>query len=302
MRRTQSAVNRFIRTSRLSRMAQESAPVWDLASAYVAGEEVADAVAVGDDLRSKGLSLAFTYLGGCDAPPATVVARLAEVLEVLDGPAGTELSVSPTALGLEESPDLARGTLSDLCEAAAAHNATVTLEMEGHRRYADTLALYRAVRPGDGRLGLTLPVDIRRAERDARDLAADGARIRLCVGAHPVPAQVAYRNEHDKSLALVRCLRILFESAAYPMLASHDPRIIAIAQDLAQTNGRGAGDFEFQMMHGVRPLEQRRLVDIGLNCRTYIPFGPAWYEYLASRIAARPRTLWNYARAILDKR
>lgn len=276
--------------------------MWELASAYVAGEEVAEAVEVGEDLRSKGLSLAFTYLEGCGAAPETAVARLEEVLQALDEPAGTELSVNPTALGLEESSDLARGTLSDLCDAAAAHDATVTLEMEGHRRYAETLALYRASRSDDGRLGITLPVDIRRAERDARDLAVDGARIRLCVGAHPVPKRVAYQNEHHKSLALVRCLRILFESSAYPMLASHDPRIIAIAQDLAQTNDRGADTFEFQMMHGVRPLEQRRLVDIGLTCRTYIPFGPDWYEYLASRIAARPRTLWNYLRAILDKR
>ena len=31
-------------------------------------------------------------------------------------------------------------------------------------------------------------------------------------------------------------------------------------------------------------------------------FGPAWFEYLTTRIAARPRTLYSYLRAISDKR
>jgi proline dehydrogenase len=52
----------------------------------------------------------------------------------------------------------------------------------------------------------------------------------------------------------------------------------------------------------VRPLEQRRLVDIGHRCRTYVPFGPAWYEYLTAQISARPRAAYNYLRALGDKR
>ena len=81
-----------------------------------------------------------------------------------------------------------------------------------------------------------------------------------------------------------------------------DPRIIELAQELALRNGRGPESFEYQMFHGVRPLEQRRLADIGLRCRTYIPFGPGWYGYLATRMAARPRILFSYARALFDKR
>ena len=86
------------------------------------------------------------------------------------------------------------------------------------------------------------------------------------------------------------------------LLTRNDPRIIDIGQELALRNGRQPSDHEYQMMLGVRPFEQRRLVDIGLTCRTYVPFGPAWYDYVSARLAARPRMLWNYARAILDKR
>lgn len=299
MRRMQRLVQRAIRSERLNRIAQETA-VRDLALAYFAGEHVDDAVATAADLRRKGLSVSFTHLGSeCGDTPV----ELGRLLDALgEGAIGAELSVRPSSIGLRESMDLARGTLVDLCAAADDAGASVTLEMQGHPEYAQTLALYRGVVGHHPSLGITLPVDLRRAERDARDLGRDGARVRICIGTYPEPRSVAIRSEHEKSLALVRCLRILVEAGAHTLLASHDPRVIHIAQELAHRADRTTEDFEFQMLMGVRPLEQRRLVDIGMRCRTYIPFGPAWYEYLAGRIAARPRTLWNYARAILDKR
>lgn len=300
MRRVQGAVQRVIRSERLKKIAQETA-VRDLALAYFAGEDVDDAVTTATDLLHKGLSVSFTHLASDDGGDTPV--HLGRLLDALGADAvGAELSVAPASLGLGESVTAARGTLQDLCAAADDAGASVTLEMQGHAAYAQTLALYRDVVVHHPSLAITLPVDIRRAERDARDLGRDAARVRLCIGTFPVPRSLAIRSEHEKSRALVRCLRILVESGAHTMLASHDPRIINIAQELAHRNNRTPEDFEFQMLMGVRPLEQRRLVDIGMRCRTYIPFGPGWYGYLASRIAARPRTLLNYARAILDKR
>lgn len=301
MRRIGNVVRGFIRTSRLSRAAQSSGGVRDLALSYYAGELITDALFRAADLRRKGLSLSFNYLPADDE--LTTAPHLVTLLEALGADAeGVELSVKPSSIGLRESPALARETLSGLCAAAEAARALVTLEMQGPEDYQTTLDLYRSVVAQHESLGITIPVNLRRAERDVHALAADGARVRLCVGSYPVPRAQAIVGEHRKSVALVRCLRILMESSAYPIIATHDPRIIGIAQELARRNERDASSYEFQMLLGVRTLEQRRLVDIGLQCRTYVPFGPGWYEYLATRIAARPRTLWSYARAVLDKR
>ena len=133
-------------------------------------------------------------------------------------------------------------------------------------------------------------------------LADDGARLRLCIGAYPAPRTLGYRREQDKAKALVRCLRSAMERGGYAMVASHDPTIISIAQELARRNDIEPDGYEHQMFYGVRPLEQRRLVDIGHRCRTYVPFGPAWYEYLTAQISARPRAAYNYLRALGDKR
>ncbi len=301
MRPSGSVVTRFIRSRPLRQAARDSEGVRELAQQWFAGELITDAVFLAERLRRQGLSLSFHHLPASDE--LSTATQLPSLLHALGAYAdGVELSVKPSTIGLRDSATLAETNLRALAATADEYGAVITLEMQREQEYAATLDLFRSVRADHPTCGITIPVNIRRAEADCRDLADEGARVRVCIGSYPAPHGVGIKGEHNKSRALVRCLRILMESSAYPMLASHDPRIIAIAQDLAQSNGRGRGDFEFQMLLGVRPLEQRRLVDIGLTARTYIPFGPGWYEYLAMRIAARPRTLLSYGRAVLDKR
>lgn len=286
---------------RLSSSARNRDPVRDLALAYFAGEDLESAAAIGRDLAGKGLALSFAYLSsessGADAP-----GRLLALLDRLPPVTGVELSIRPTALGIAGSPARAAGVLDDLCFAAAGRGADVTLEMQGPQYYGEVLALWREVHSRHPRLGVTIPVEFRSAEADVGRLGAEGARVRLVVGAYPAPRRLALQGDLARAQAMVRCARVLFESAGRPLIASHDPMIVEIVQELARRSGRTPGEYEFQMMMGVRPLEQRRLVDIGLCCRTYVPFGPAWYEHLSARVAARPRMLWGYARAILDKR
>ena len=47
------------------------------------------------------------------------------------------------------------------------------------------------------------------------------------------------------------------------MMATHDPRLVEIAGALAVRHGRAKGSYEFQMLYGVRPDEQRRLAERG---------------------------------------
>jgi len=286
----------------VARRAARDPGVWDLASNYVAGREVGAAVETGVKLRRQGLKLGFSYLSGHE-PGEDTHAVIGELLERLqDISEGSEVAVKPSALGMKGSRRQARKALAELCDTVESRGAHATLEMQWPADYDDVMELYRTVREDHPMLGITLPANLLRVETECRRLGAEGARVRLCVGSYPAGHALAHITEQDKALALVRCLRILMESRAYPMLATHDPRIIELAQELARRNGRGPETFEYQMFHGVRPLEQRRLTDIGLRCRTYIPFGPGWYGYLATRMAARPRILFSYARALLDKR
>jgi proline dehydrogenase len=91
------------------------------------------------------------------------------------------------------------------------------------------------------------------------------------------------------------------EGSGYPMVATHDPRLIEIAGALAISNRRAQGTYEFQMLYGVRPDEQRRLAESGERVRVYVPYGRDWYGYLVRRLAERPANVAFLARAVASK-
>ena len=97
-------------------------------------------------------------------------------------------------------------------------------------------------------------------------------------------------------------MNILMSGEGYPMLATHDPRLVAIGEDRAKWFDRNPDTFEFQMLYGIRPDEQRRLADAGYTVRVYVPYGTQWYGYLMRRLAERPANLTFFARALASRR
>ena len=86
--------------------------------------------------------------------------------------------------------------------------------------------------------------------------------------------------------------------SGYPMLATHDPRLIKITTSLALLTGRAPDSFEYQMLYGIRPPEQRRLANTGARMRVYVPYGGDWYAYLVRRLAERPQNLGFFLRSL----
>ena len=112
---------------------------------------------------------------------------------------------------------------------------------------------------------------------------------------------MAYQARLDVDRSYVRCLNALMSGPGYPMIATHDPRLIAIGEDRAKWFDRTSDEFEFQMLYGVRPEEQRRLVAAGYTVRVYVPYGTQWYGYLMRRLAERPANMAFFARALWSR-
>jgi proline dehydrogenase len=104
----------------------------------------------------------------------------------------------------------------------------------------------------------------------------------------------------DKSY--VRCLKVLMAGEGYPMVATHDPRLVKIASALATRYGRMPGTYEFQMLYGIRSDEQKRLADAGEKVRVYLPYGQEWYGYLMRRLAERPQNLTFFLRSLVSQK
>jgi proline dehydrogenase len=277
-----------------------------IVDSYVAGETADDAVRVTRTLRAAGLLVSLDYLGEDTKDLAQAAAVADEYVELLgklaaegltnDGAA--EVSVKPTAVGLFLGTAVATENIRRICAAAVQTGTTVTLDAEEHAAIEPTLRIAAELRAEYGNLGCVVQACLRRSEADCRSLAAHGVRVRLCKGAYSEPESVAFTARRDVDTSYARCLRTLMDGPGYPMLATHDPRLIEITASLALLNGRAAGSFEYQMLYGIRPAEQRRLADTGAQMRVYVPYGGDWYAYLVRRLAERPANLAFFLRSL----
>ncbi len=293
-------------SSRLRRLIMSAPQTRAIVDSYVAGETADDAVRVTRTLRASGLLVTLDYLGEDttdEAQAAAVTDEYVELLgklsaEGLTQRGATEVSVKPTAVGLTLGGSLARQNIAHIVTAAQAAGTTVTLDAEHYDVVEPTLRLAASLREEFGDLGCVIQACLRRSEADCRSLAGHGTRVRLCNGAYSEPDSVAYVARRDVDLAYARCLKVLMNGSGYPMLATHDPRLIEIAGSLAIFTGRGPDSFEYQMLYGIRPAEQRRLASAGARMRVYVPYGGDWYAYLVRRLAERPGNLALFLRSL----
>jgi proline dehydrogenase len=296
--------------SQVARAAVTRAPVTrDVVRRYVPGETRAAALDVAARLAADGLRVTLDFLGEDTTAPVQADAVVAEYLALLGeirarGLADrAEVSVKLTALGLRLADGEVRACerARTICAAAREAGTTVTLDMEDHTVTDVTLAILHALREEFPETGGVLQAYLHRALQDCVTHSGPGERIRLCKGAYDEPGTVAHRDRHAVDIAYVRCLRVLMAGQGRPLVATHDPRMVAIAQHLARQHGRVPGDHELQMLYGIRPDEQRRLAAEGETVRVYLPYGEEWWGYLTRRLAERPANLSFFVRSLLSR-
>lgn len=302
-----------ISDSDLVRSAVTTAPVSrSVVTRYVPGEAIDDAVATVAELRTTNRLATIDYLGEDTTDRAQAEATRDTYVQLLDALAeadlaaygAAEVSVKLSAIGQALPGDgnaIALDNARLICEAANRVGTTVTLDMEDHTTTDRTLEAHRELMKDFPWIGAVVQSYLHRTEADCRDLAAAGARVRLCKGAYKQPESVAYQDGNDVDLSYVRCLKVLMAGEGYPMVATHDPRLVEIAQALAGHHGRAPDTYEFQMLLGVRPAEQERIADRGHQMRVYIPFGEDWYGYLVRRMAERPANLQFFLRSLATR-
>ncbi|MBO2460427.1 proline dehydrogenase family protein [Actinomadura violacea] len=279
----------------------------DVVRRFVAGETVEDAARVTGDLTAEGLLVTLDVLGEDTEDGGRAEANAEHYVALLErlGAAGlgarAEVSVKLSAIGSSLGEELALENARRICGAARSASTTVTLDMEEHTTVDATLRIVHELRRDFPDVGAVIQAYLRRAEEHCADLAYEGSRVRLCKGAYAAPEAVAFTDKEEIDKSFVRCMKVLMAGKGYPMLATHDPRLIDIGGALAVLNERGADTFEYQMLYGIRSAEQRRLADKGAQVRVYVAYGQDWYEYFMRRLAERPSNLKLFARSLVGR-
>jgi proline dehydrogenase len=261
-----------------------------LASPYIAGPSLEDAVAVVRRLNAEGKLATVDVLGEevTHAEEARELARAYHrVLARIEGERlDANVSVKLTGLGLALDYELCRENLEAVVEDARVRGNFVRIDMEDSTTTDDTLRLYRELRDG-GRpnVGVVLQARLRRTLSDAIGLD----NVRLCKGIYVEPLAIAYQDADAIRASFRATLRALLDAGTYVGIATHDEELIADAVEQVRSRRLGREEYEFQMLLGVRPERGDALVRDGHRLRVYVPFGTHWYEYSIRRLQENPK-------------
>ncbi|MBT8227566.1 MAG: proline dehydrogenase [Dactylosporangium sp.] len=313
MKLWQTSMIRLARSERITGFVQRRRRLSSLAARFVGGHDGASAVATAHGLRAEGITASLYYLGEYVRDPAII----ASTIGTLSGSAAalgaegldTHVSIDPTQVGLMVSEERCAAHLGQLAAAVTAsrpgHDALM-LDMEDAGTTEATLRLHDQLRAAGRPTAITLQAYLHRTAADLDRLASVGAWVRLVKGAFAEPAAIAARRSVDIDERYRRGAEALLAPSSraagcYPSFATHDERLIDDITAMAARQGCSSDAFEFELLHGVRPELQRRLVARGFRVRVYVPFGVDWFPYTIRRVGESARNVRFAARAVAGR-
>jgi proline dehydrogenase len=263
-----------------------------LAKRFVAGESAAAAMDAIDALNAQGFAATLDFLGEDVLGRDEALRARDEYFTLLDAIRSrgvtSNVSLKLTAMGLLAGEDFAAENVTAVVRAAAANaDPFVRIDMEGSAVVDATLRVFERVYAEHRNVGPVLQAYLRRTPADLDRMIGLGARVRLCKGAYSEPADLVHKAMPAIRNSYLRMAETLLSHGTYPGIATHDPLLIEAVQAYVAERDIARDAFEFQMLYGIRPELQRRLVDGGYRVRIYVPYGTHWAGYFYRRIMER---------------
>jgi len=267
-----------------------------LASRFVAGETLPEAVQAVKVLNGFGISATLDNLGEETTDAATAKDATNEYLRIYDAIEQKGLdctaSVKLTQVGLAIDPALAERNVRKILNRAKRYNNFLRIDMEGSAYTQATLDIFRRVYQDYGNVvGIVLQANLRRSMKDMDRLLTIGAQIRWCKGAYKEPEDIAFPKKDDVNDQYRAGMEKLLTSGIYHGIATHDKAMVRAAQKFADSKGIAKDDFEFQMLYGIERNLQRKLHTEHYGMRVYVPYGSDWLPYFSRRIMERKENL-----------
>lgn len=265
---------------------------------FVAGETIASALPALHALEEAGKRIILDQLGEFIDTEAGARQAQRSILHALEtvAAAGIEpyLSVKPTQLGMGLSAELAHELADGVARAAAAKGGHVCLDMENVPYVDGTLDLLEALRAsGSSNVSTVLQSYLYRTPDDLERMLAlsPTPQLRIVKGAYRESAEVAHQRKAEVDEAYRKLVFRALDAGCHVNVATHDETVLAEVVAYAAGAKLARDAFELQMLYGVKPQLQDRLVAAGHVLRIYVPFGSDWYGYFSRRLAERPANL-----------
>nr|WP_321445373.1 proline dehydrogenase family protein [uncultured Cohaesibacter sp.] len=302
------------RSSRLKHFMQSNKGTSALATRYVGGGNVVEAVDCANRLSRANIRSSLFYLGEYVDTPELVTRNIASINRAIDMIGQFDLdghlSVDPTQVGC--SIDWDKGTeafwpiAKALKKAVGNRNGVhcLMIDMEDDSVVEKTVALYHALRADGYPVALTLQAYLKRTEADLDKIIRLGGKVRLVKGAFVAGSDISHVGSEAVKANYYRLVDKMLSSEAlengfYPIFATHDHEIHCHAIDKARTNGWPQGSYEIEMLYGARDTVAEELSAHGERVRLYLPFGTDWWPYAIRRIGENPKNLRLLLRSLI---
>ncbi|MBI2330862.1 MAG: proline dehydrogenase family protein [Chloroflexi bacterium] len=287
---------------------------WRIASRFVAGITLADALHIVRELNAKGINATLDHLGEHTSAPEEAQQAADDIFATLDA-IGAEpslrsnVSIKLTQIGLGLDESLCAETLERILARAKIARTFIRVDMEDTPYTDKTINLHYAMREkGYETHGMVIQAYLFRTEADVRRMLQDGIRIRNVKGAYNESPDKAFPKKADVDANFDLITKIMLDASLaqksnlsadgrippIPAIATHDEKRIAFAKSYAEKIGLPKTGLEFQMLYGIRRDLQESLVKEGYPVRVYVPFGTHWYPYFMRRLAERPANVWFF--------
>ncbi|HSL47227.1 MAG TPA: proline dehydrogenase family protein [Anaerolineales bacterium] len=289
---------------------------WRVASRFVAGEKVEDAIRAIRELNEKCINATLDQLGEHTSTVEEADRATQGILHLLDqiDKAGVRANVSIklTQIGMGLDEEICRQNLALILDQVKRHGNFLRIDMEDTPYTDTTLSLYYSMLQRGfnvSQVGLVVQSMLYRTEADVRKLLEYNTHIRLVKGAYKEPTDKAFPKKADVDANFDLLTKLMIDAACkieankisvdgrvppIPAIATHDEKRIAFAKQYAQKVGLPKEALEFQMLYGIRRDLQEQLVNEGYPVRIYVPFGTHWYPYFMRRLAERPANIWFF--------
>ena len=252
-----------------------------LASRYVAGPRMADALACAERLAEQGLGSSIDLFGESVGDPVhadRVTDDYVALARALDrAPENTFLSIDLSHIGLDQSGMAVQERLERIA-AALPDGRRIQVGAEQESRSERILTTVLGVARKGGAVSATIQANLRRSRSDADALAEAGVPMRLVKGAYVEDPQLARSWGEATDLAFLELAHELHANGAEIALGTHDP----VLREALLPSLPGVG---VEMLLGVRGADAAEIGAHGVPVRIYVPYGDAWFRYAMRRWA-----------------
>ncbi|MCD2205117.1 proline dehydrogenase family protein [Halobacterium sp. KA-6] len=273
-----------------------------IANQFVAGTTASGTLDYVSDCNSDGMGAIVNLLGEHYDDPERAAADTDTYCQLVSELAAHDIdgciSVKPSQIGIDISPDVFESNFTRIVETGANHDVFVWCDMEDHTTTDTTLeAVEAAAQDNPHGVGIAIQANLKRTDEDLQRLVDVPAAVRLVKGAYDEPTTIAYESKAAVNEAYKRHLEFLFREFDQGIaVGSHDPEMLETATDLHEEYGT---PFEIQMLMGVREDAQRELASEGYEVNQYVPYGDKWIQYFYRRVRERKENALFALRAII---